>query len=636
MDVINNASAWIMKQCYELCQNYGYAIILFTVLSKIILLPLSIWVQKNSIKMVKMQPEINFMKVKFFGDTDSIVEEQAKIFKREKYKPLASLFPTVAQLLLLMTVIAAINKGMEDPSLNMNFFGIDLSLNPSVEGGWLYLSPIAAGLSAWLMAAAQNASNVIQAEQSKLSKYGMLGFSVALSLYLGLFVPVGVALYWVASNLLSIVQLYLLNLAINPKKHVDYEQLEKSKAALAELEHLGDTKKRKLFGDPLRKREREDYKKFFSVVNKHLVFYSESNGFYKYYKSMIEYILEHTNIVIHYITSDPDDNIFEMAKTEPKIRPYYIEEKKLITLMMKMDADVVVMTMPDLENFHIKRSYLRKDIEYIYIPHGIDSLNAMMRTGSMDHYDTVFCVGKHQREEIEKNEIVYNSKKKKLIDWGYSLLDEMRCDYEKIKDRKNEQTTILIAPSWQKDNIVDSCLEEILNNLSGKGYKIIVRPHPQHVRHKKAYMEQLKEKYKDDESIEIQTDFSSNSTVFEADLMITDWSGITYEYAYTTQKPVLFINTPMKVMNPEYTKIDTIPINILLRDEIGCSVDTDKLDTVAEKVDMLLREKDAYYDKIGGFIDEYVYNLGTSAEVGAKYMIEAVKRQVKLRKERKD
>ena len=52
--------------------------------------------------------------------------------------------------------------------------------------------------------------------------------------------------------------------------------------------------------------------------------------------------------------------------------PLYIGEKKLITLMMKLDADVVVMTMPDLENYHIKRSYIRKDIEYIYIPHGMD------------------------------------------------------------------------------------------------------------------------------------------------------------------------------------------------------------------------------------------------------------------------
>ena len=68
-------------------------------------------------------------------------------------------------------------------------------------------------------------------------------------------------------------------------------------------------------------------------------------------------------------------------------------------------------------------------------------------------------------------------------------------------------------------------------------------------------MEGLKERYKDDTDIEIQTDFSSNSTVFEADLMITDWSGIAYEYAYTTCKPVLFIDTPMKIMNPELSHL---------------------------------------------------------------------------------
>ena len=69
---------------------------------------------------------------------------------------------------------------------------------------------------------------------------------------------------------------------------------------------------------------------------------------------------------------------------------------------MKMDADVVVMTMPDIENYHIKRSYIRKDINYVYVPHGMDSLNMTMRTGSMDHYDSVLCTGKIQKEEIEK------------------------------------------------------------------------------------------------------------------------------------------------------------------------------------------------------------------------------------------
>ena len=54
----------IMRFCYNLFGNYGIAIILFTLFSKIVLIPMSIWVQKNSIKMVKMQPDINRIKIK--------------------------------------------------------------------------------------------------------------------------------------------------------------------------------------------------------------------------------------------------------------------------------------------------------------------------------------------------------------------------------------------------------------------------------------------------------------------------------------------------------------------------------------------------------------------------------------------
>lgn len=60
-------------------------------------------------------------------------------------------------------------------------------------------------------------------------------------------------------------------------------------------------------------------------------------------------------------------------------------------------------------------------------------------------------------------------------------------------------------------------------------------------------MEQLKARYAGRDDIEIQTDFSSNSTVFDSDLLITDWSDISWEFAFTTKKPVLFINTPMKL-----------------------------------------------------------------------------------------
>ena len=56
-------------------------------------------------------------------------------------------------------------------------------------------------------------------------------------------------------------------------------------------------------------------------------------------------------------------------------------------------------------------------------------------------------------------EETYDLPHKVLLNWGYCLLDDMRKDYESKEKVINEQKTILIAPSWQEDNIVDSCLE---------------------------------------------------------------------------------------------------------------------------------------------------------------------------------
>ncbi len=678
-----------MLFCYNIFTNYGIAIILFTLFSKIVLLPISIWVQKNSIKMVKMQPDINKIKIKYFGDKDKIADEQADLYKKEKYNAFASLIPLFIQIFLLLGLVEVINhpityisqvpeetsaklveialskhsdvdpesssielvvfndikenKNIEEydkvineetrnniKNINMKFLGFDLTWVAVSVKGIAWLIPILAGISAWLLCVAQNAINVLQAEQSKANKYGMMAFSVGLSLYLGCFVAAGVALYWVFSNLFAIIQQVLLNMAINPKKYVDYEELEKSTKELKEME-----KANKVVQTPeQKKKEKEDYKRFFSIVNKHLVFYSESNGFYKYYKGIIEYLLENTNITIHYITSDYNDKIFELEKTNNQIKAYYIAEKKLITLMMKMEADIVVMTMPDLDNYHIKRSYLKKDIEYIYIPHGMDSLNMTMREKSMNAFDTIFATDKYQRDEMEKTIKYYDLKNRKIVDWGYSLLDEMIKDYSKNKKKKKDKT-VLIAPSWQKDNIVDLCLDELLEKLKGHDYKVIVRPHPQQVRHCKERFDSLKKQYEKDKSVEIQTDFSSNDTVFNADLMITDWSGITYEYAYTTKKPVLFIDTPMKIMNPMYEKINDNPINVWSRNVVGESVKPDNLKNVEKLVDKMLKDSSKYSKKIEKLVNDSVYNLGNSSEVGAEYIIESLQKHIKKGKENK-
>ena len=99
---------YLMKWCWMLVDNYGLAIILFTLATKLVLLPLSVWIHKNSIQMIKIQPEINFLKVNFYGDPDSIANGQSQLFKREKYSPAASIVSLVLQLFILSAIIEII------------------------------------------------------------------------------------------------------------------------------------------------------------------------------------------------------------------------------------------------------------------------------------------------------------------------------------------------------------------------------------------------------------------------------------------------------------------------------------------------------------------------------------------------
>ncbi len=627
MEWFSNAMQWLMSICYSVTHNFGVAIILFTFISKIILLPVSLWTYFNSITMVRIQPDINFIKVKYYGQKDMIAEEEAKIFKEKGYKPFLSVIPTLVQFVLLVGVAGAVRKCIGDPAYDTHFLGIDLALCPARDGIHLIWSPILAGIAALILCLAQNASNILQSEQSKVNKYGMMAFSVGLSLYLGWAVPLATAFYWICSNLLAVAQLYINNAIVRPRRFVDYEKLEESRKQLAELQGVGKEKKDTFFSEN-RRRERADYKRFFSVTNKHLVFYSESNGFYRYYRAIIEYLLNHSKIQIHYITSDPNDKIFDLSDKEPRIHAYYIGENRLITLMMKMDADVVCMTMPDLDNYHIKRSYVRSDIEYIYIPHGMASSNLTTRKGARDHFDTIFCAGPHQVAENTESEQVFGTKKKNNFAYGYPVLDDMIANYK--KPLPHERKRIIIAPSWQKDNLIDLCLEPLLDQLKKMDAEITVRPHPQHIRHKGEWLKSLAEKYAKD-GIAFQLDFSSGKSIMESDLLITDWSAVAWEFSFTTLHPTLFVNTPMKVMNPDWEKIATVPVNISLREVIGRSIDPDNLDNLSSVMDELLDNPSVWEDRIMRIRSEMIFNLGHSGEVGAEYILSRIREKIASR-----
>ena len=221
--------------------------------------------------MVQLMPALNRIKVNYFGDTETIGEKQNALYKEKHYHPMVSLIPLAVQIIILFGLVDIIHGVTDNGALGTEFLG----MIPVESGGVSWVMPVLAGLSAVVMGCAQNRINPLQKEQSRAEKNMTNGLSIALSFFLGIFVAAGMAFYWICSNLLSIVVQILCNIIIKPKKYIDYKELDESRQELEVLNSLSAKRKRRFGHDPLAKREKKDFKRFFDILNKHIVFYSE-------------------------------------------------------------------------------------------------------------------------------------------------------------------------------------------------------------------------------------------------------------------------------------------------------------------------------------------------------------------------
>ncbi len=659
MEAITNALMLLMQPCYALTQNWWLAIALFTVLVKVILLPLSLWCQKNSIVMVQLMPELNRIKVKHFGDAEAIGEAQTKLHKQMHYHPLLSLVPLAVQILILFGLVDVVHYITGNGFPGTEFLGAQ----PTIDGRLSWIMPLLAGASAVIMGFAQNRINPLQREQSRAEKNMTNGLSIALSLFLGVFVAAGMCFYWVCSNVTSIAVQALCNVIIKPRKYIDYNDLAQSRIELEQLENLGGPQRSWWKKDPQAAREKADYKRFMSIDGKHLVFYSEGSGFYKYFQGAIEYLLEHSTCPIHYVTNDPNDQVFSIAQTQTRLLPYYIGPKRAITLFMKMDADVVATTLEDLDSFYLKRSYVRQDIEYVFFFHHMLSTHLTPLAAAYDSYDTLLCVGPHQVAEVRRREQMAGLPPKRLIECGYDLLDREIESYQQLmtcndgsvgqsshsgqrsNDARNDNaessgrgqngstesipspvSTILIAPSWQEDNLLDLCINDMLEQLVAPDRRVIVRPHPEYIKRFGPRWEALQKRWGDtsNEQLHFEGDFSSNESIYTSDVLVTDWSSISCEFSFSTLKPCIFIDTPMKERNTTWRDWNMEPTDITLRNKIGVSFAPDALDGLVQAVDSMISHPDDWSERIKDIRDGFIFNLGHGGEIAGEYLLSAV------------
>ena len=108
-------------------------------------------------------------------------------------------------------------------------------------------------------------------------------------------------------------------------------------------------------------------------------------------------------------------------------------------------------------------------------------------------------------------------------------------------------------------------------------------------------------------------------------MVITDWSGTAYEFAFVTLRPCVFINTPPKINNTDYDKLGVEPLELSLRSRVGVSVDMDKVDTLNDTLRQVLGDRDRYQQEILALREKYIANFGASGKAGYRAIMDAVK-----------
>jgi hypothetical protein len=350
-------------------------------------------------------------------------------------------------------------------------------------------------------------------------------------------------------------------------------------------------------------------------AQRRVVFYSEGSAYWTHLQGLLTRFLDVADVPVCYFSSDRDDP--SLAFTHPKLRSFLIDEGWVRDwLFENIDTDLVVLTMPDLHQYQLKRS--RHNVHYVYVQHSLVSLHMAYRPGAFDHFDTIFCAGPHHVTELRALEKQRRTRRKNIVEHGYARLDQIlagQLDPQQSSPGREQPTHVLIAPSWGPNGIVERLGNEPVEALLQAGHHVTLRPHPQTVRLNQADVDNIVQANQRNPLFEYDDDVSSTGSLLASDVMVTDWSGAALDYAFGLGKPVIFIDTPRKVNNSDYEAIDIEPFESSIRGVVGEIVAEDRL---AELGDVVRRLTDQTSNAdMRGIAEQHVFNLTRSSTVGA-------------------
>lgn len=242
---ILNGLSWILETLNNLVGNYGFAIVLFTIVVKLALFPLTLKQQKSMYHTQQIQPELKKLQEKYKDNKEKLNKEMTKLYQEKGVNPLAGCLPMILQMVILIALFQVLRNSTNNPNLNLYFLGIgSIALPPSA---YLAAAPVIAivipalsGIFAWFSNKTMQLNQPTKepdkkeekkddkkkdnkedmAEAMQNSNKMMMNFMPIMSAFIAWQMPIALGIYWIMQSAIQVGQ----NMYV--KQHMDNYKAE--------------------------------------------------------------------------------------------------------------------------------------------------------------------------------------------------------------------------------------------------------------------------------------------------------------------------------------------------------------------------------------------------------------------------
>lgn len=312
------------------------------------------------------------------------------------------------------------------------------------------------------------------------------------------------------------------------------------------------------------------------------VIFSDSKRYWNVFEPICDEF-EKREIECRYWTASPDDPA--LKKEYKFVKCEFIGEgNKAFAKLNMMNARICLSTTPGLDVLQWKRS--KSTDYYVHTYHAVDEGTGYRMFG-VDFFDSVLLSGDFQERYIRILEEKRNFPVKEVKTVGCTYLDEMmkRKQLLPSSNSNDKPFTVLLAPSWGEGSILNKFGEKILSALKETGYRIIVRPHPQSFIADPELMKSLKEKFPDTEMFQWNADNDNFTALSESDIMITDFSGIIFDYTFIFDRPLIYADTSMDTAPYDAAWIDEPLWRLEILPELGKKLEESDFANIKDVID---------------------------------------------------